>query len=104
MSPVMPAVPSTFDQARTCHQAGDFRRAEQLYRQVVQAESQHAQAWKLLADVLHAQKNLPEAAASYRRALEIRPDDAGALFGLASVLAEQGQRDQAADLYRQLLR
>ena len=39
----------TFAQAWRCHQAGDMMRAEQLYRQLVQSDPRHADAWCFLA-------------------------------------------------------
>jgi tetratricopeptide (TPR) repeat protein len=52
----------------------------------------------LLGDIYRQQKNVPEAEKEYRRALALRPEDTGALFGLALALLENRQTDEALSL------
>lgn len=49
----------------------------------------------LLGDVYRQQKSFPDAEQEYRKALALRPDDAGALFGLSLSLLTDGQNDEA---------
>jgi cytochrome c-type biogenesis protein CcmH/NrfG len=76
----------SLDQALACHRSGDLRRAEQLYRQLLQGEPADADAWHLLGDALRVQGKLAEAVAAYRQALRLRPDAAEAHYGLGLCL------------------
>jgi tetratricopeptide (TPR) repeat protein len=70
--------------------AGALARAEQLYRQAVEADSAHAGAWALLAAVSQAQGRADEAADHYRQALRLQPDQPQAHNSLGIVLARRG--------------
>lgn len=85
----------TLAQARQFHQAGYLSRAEQLYRQVLEAEPAHAEAWLLLGNAVAGQGRLDEASAHYRRALEASPDFGVAALNLADALQRQGKTDEA---------
>ncbi len=89
--------------ARRQQQAGNGLDAERLARQVVQAEPRNADAWQLLANVLHDRGKLPEAIDAYRRALSLRPSDASSHHRLALALASLGQRIPAIAHFRQVL-
>jgi predicted O-linked N-acetylglucosamine transferase (SPINDLY family) len=84
------------------HQAGDLPRAEGLYRQILQADPAHADAWHLLG-VLCSQHGEPEWALEYIGiALVHRP---AAPFHLNRGIAFQalGRRQEALDHFRQAL-
>ena len=49
----------------------------------------------LLGDVYRGQKAFPDAEQEYRKALVLRPDDSGALFGLSLAQLADGQNDEA---------
>jgi tetratricopeptide (TPR) repeat protein len=49
----------------------------------------------LLGDVHRQQKAFPDAEQEYRKALALRPEDMGALFGLSLALLADGQNDEA---------
>ena len=53
--------------------------------------------------VLKDQEKLQEAAACYRRAIEIKPDYAGAHYNLGNVFRDQGKLDQAVAAYRRAI-
>jgi tetratricopeptide (TPR) repeat protein len=93
-----------FERGRACHRAGDLRQAAELYRRVVQAEPQHADAWQLLASALQGLGELPAAADAYARALRLRPDAADLHVGLGLSLGGQGRRGEALECFRQALR
>lgn len=57
-----------------------------------------------LGEVALCAADLPEAAASYRRALRLRPQHAGLYEGLGDVLALLGERAEAAHTYEAALR
>ena len=52
----------------------------------------------LLGDIYRQQKAFPDAEQEYRKALDLRPQDSGALFGLALALLADGQNDEALDV------
>jgi tetratricopeptide (TPR) repeat protein len=49
----------------------------------------------LLGDIYRQQKAFPDAEQEYRKALALRPEDSGALFGLSLALLADGQNDEA---------
>ena len=44
----MPSIPEALARAVACHRAGQLPQAEQIYRQVLQADPRNADAWHLL--------------------------------------------------------
>ena len=77
------------------HQAGRLQVAEQLYRLILQAEPNHADAIHLLGVIAYQFGRLDEAAASYRRAIEIDPGNAETHNNLGVALCHQGNLDEA---------
>ena len=49
----------------------------------------------LLGDIYRQRKSYPDAEQEYRKALALRPGDAGALFGLSLALIADGRNDEA---------
>jgi tetratricopeptide (TPR) repeat protein len=86
------------------HQAGDLARAEQLYRQALQADPAYADAWCFLGAACHGQGKLAEAEAHYRRAAQLAPDHPGAANGLGALLTRQGRLEEAAACFQHALR
>lgn len=89
------------ERARAAHRAGDLRQAEQLYRQLVQAEGSDAAAWHRLGHVQEGQGKLDEAAASYEQALRLQPRLAEAHWDLGRALVGRGRRAEAVTHFRQ---
>jgi tetratricopeptide (TPR) repeat protein len=85
------------------HQAGDVRRAEELYRRVLQANPSHADAWCFLGAACQAQGNVAEAIACYRRALQLVPGYVTAHNCLGVTLAGQNQFAEAGASFRAAL-
>ena len=65
------------------------------YRAATQRWPEHGIAWLGLGNASYAAGELQEAAAAYRRVLDLSPGDAVALNNLAQVYLEQGCRDAA---------
>lgn len=86
--------------------AGQYSRAAELGRELLEAEQQPEVRFDLLLNLAEALQNLElpqEAFDTYRQALEIRPEDATVLWNTA-VLAEQaGDRDEAVRLLTRAL-
>ena len=90
--------------ARRCQQAGDFPKAERLYREVLRAEPRNADAWVLLATTLHGRGEAVQAIDACQRALQFRPDSAEAHQHLGMALAARGQRREAVAHLRKACR
>ena len=92
----MPTVREAFTTAIQHHRSGRLPLAEQIYRQVVQADPSHEDAWHLLG-ILNAQTGNPQGAIEcISRALSLRPHWAEARANLGNALREQGRLDEAA--------
>jgi len=98
------SVQQAFNLAVQHHQGGRLRAAEQLYRQILDQEPNHAQTWGNLGLALQAQGQLGEAMAAYRRAVVLQPDYAEAYCNLGKALKDQGQIAAAIAAYRQAVR
>ncbi|MBY6266191.1 tetratricopeptide repeat protein, partial [Azospirillum sp. 412522] len=86
------------------HQAGRVAEAEDIYRRILGADPEHADAMELLG-VLAAQTGRPaEAGRRLRLAVALRPGAAGGLSNLAGVEQSAGFLDSALRLYGRALR
>ena len=92
-----------FDLALQRHRAGQLSEAEQLYRQVLAQQPEHADAQMNLGNVLKDEGQLDEAIAVYRLAIALRPDHAESHSNLGNALRNNGQLDEAVDAYRRAI-
>ncbi|MBI3677978.1 MAG: tetratricopeptide repeat protein [Proteobacteria bacterium] len=99
----MPPESDLFAAGLRFHQAGQFDRAQQVYRQILQADPLNPDVRSLLGAACISLMQWAEAAVHFRQILQIRPLDASAHFQLAIALARQGQLDAAIASYRQTL-
>jgi len=97
-------VAEVFSLAIKHHQAGGVSEAERLYRQVVQADPSHADAWSCLGAACQAQGKLAEAETHYRRALQLAPDHASTHNCLGVLMAQQSQLAEAVANFQKALR
>jgi tetratricopeptide (TPR) repeat protein len=100
----MTSVAEALDTATKHQRAGDFGRAEPIYRQIVQADPSNAVVWRLLGETYHALNRPAEASASYQQALRFRPDFTDQFVKQGAEFADQGKLDEAAASYLQALR
>src|SRR5437016_1514162 len=91
----MPTVAELFSLAWKHHQAGNVTQAEQLYRQVLQTDPRHADAWCFLGAACQGQGRGAEAETHFRRAVQLVPDYAGAHNWLGMLLAQQNRFPEA---------
>jgi predicted O-linked N-acetylglucosamine transferase (SPINDLY family) len=82
------------------HQAGRLQAAEQVYRQILQAEPDHADAMHLLGVVASQLGKHEVAVQCIRRAIALRGGVAAFHFNLGVALNEQGKTDEAVIAYR----
>jgi tetratricopeptide (TPR) repeat protein len=69
--------------------------ATQALARASAADSGSPKLHVLLGDIYRGQKAFPDAEQEYRKALALRPEDSGALFGLSLALLADGQNDEA---------
>jgi tetratricopeptide (TPR) repeat protein len=85
------------------YQAGRIGLAEEIYRRVLAAEPEHAEAYYRLGLILRRQGKSAEAVSVCRRALELQPGLLGAYNTLALALYEQGELSEGIDSLRAAL-
>jgi tetratricopeptide (TPR) repeat protein len=85
------------------HQAGNTSEAEQIYRQILQADPQHADAWHLLGVIAHQVGKQEVAADHIGRAIRINPNVAEFHINLGAVHLAQSELDQAGACFARAL-
>jgi tetratricopeptide (TPR) repeat protein len=100
----MTTLPQTLQQAVKHHQAGELRQAEQLYRQVLQADPDHVEALHFFGLLAHQVGRPDIAAEAIGRAVRLRPDHIEALTNLGVVLKAQGKLAEAVACYERAVR
>jgi Flp pilus assembly protein TadD len=100
----MATIAETLALAFQYQQAQQWYQAEQLYRQVLEADPGHAEAWRRLGSVYQAVGNRAAAVASFQKALELFPGYAEAHNDLGILLATGGELDQAVAHFREASR
>ncbi len=99
----MATIPETLAIAVQHHQGGRLQAAEQIYRQILAVEPNHAVAIHFLGAIAYQAGKPDEAVACYRRALELWPEFAEAHGNLGMALKAQGELDEAIACYRRAL-
>ena len=74
------------DRAINCHQRGQLPKAEQFYRRILQADSDHFEAQHLLGVLRAQQRRNQEALILLAGALKSKPDDADVLYKIDEIL------------------
>jgi len=100
----MSTVAETLTLALRSHQAGDLRRAEQLYRQILQADPQHIEALHLLGLLAHQVGRSDLAVGYFDQALRLRPNWPEAHNHRGLALRAQGRLAEAVASYQQAVR
>jgi tetratricopeptide (TPR) repeat protein len=100
----MPTSAELLNLARQRYEAGDFATADCLYRQVLDAEPDCAEALVLLAITCHQMGDFAQAETFYRRAIAVHPHDAEVHFRLAMVLLGLSRPGEAALHLREAVR
>jgi predicted O-linked N-acetylglucosamine transferase (SPINDLY family) len=99
----MPTVPEALAFAVQEHQAGRLQEAETIYRQILQVEPHHADAWHLLG-VIGSQRGDHQRAVDFiSRALKSRPAWAEAHYNLGNAWRALRRLLQAVDCYHRAL-
>jgi tetratricopeptide (TPR) repeat protein len=96
-------IQQAFDLALQHHQAGRLHEADQLYRQVLAQQPNHAEALHLLGVLARQAERNDVAVDLIRRAIALRPDYPDAHYNLGNALKDTGQLDEAIAAYRQAI-
>jgi len=96
-------IQQAFNLAVQHHQAGRLKEAEQLYRQILAHQPDHADALHMLAIVAHQVGQYDMALDLFRKAIAVNPNLAQAHCNLGVTLKAQGQLDQAMAAWRQAI-
>ena len=76
---------------------GDLRQAEELCRQLIQADPGYAAAYHLLGLIAHQAGDHQAAVNLLRQASTLNPSDVSCLFNLAIVFMHLGRQDEAVE-------
>jgi Tfp pilus assembly protein PilF len=101
---VGPEAITSLDQAIRLHQAGDFLRAERLYRDMLERDPFNTDALHLLGVLAHQTGNSVAAAALIRQAIARRPDVAIYHSNLGEAFRASGQVEAAITEYETAIR
>ena len=85
------------------HEAGRLHEAEQLYRQILAQQPEHAGAMQFLGVIANQVGRNDIAVGLIRRAIGLNPNVAEAYNNLGNALKDQGQLDEAIAAFRQAL-
>lgn len=96
-------MPDPFDIAWQAHQAGDFSRAEEGYRSILQREPRKSRVWFALGKLCETQQRTSEALACFKQAAELAPREPEGHFHVANALLKREQWGEAEAAYRQCL-
>ncbi|MBL8385415.1 MAG: PEP-CTERM system TPR-repeat protein PrsT [Burkholderiales bacterium] len=88
-------VPSLMTRARLLAATGKVDDAAAVLERILAVQPRNAEAWKFKGDLQAARDQRGEALASYRKAVEARPDYLLARFAAVSNLMGQGKADEA---------
>ena len=93
-----------FAQAVGLHQSGDLVAAEELYRQVIDANPNHAGALSNLGVLAGKKGDSAEAARLYAAAIAANPNQLDAHFNLGNLHRRQGRPQDAVTAFQNVLR
>ena len=85
------------------HRLGDLEDAEKLYRRVLEASPDHADAMHFLGVLMHHRGRSEEAVEVIRRSIALGPGIADRYNNLGNVLVECGRAAEAAETYRKVI-
>ena len=100
---ILPVMDTVFARGFAAHRDGRLTEAERDYQAALAAEPRHVDALHLLGVLRHQQGQHAEAAELVRRAVDLRPTDAGLQLNLGNALKALGRIDDAIERFRNAL-
>ena len=98
------SAPHLFDYALALARAGRLDDAQQRAESALQSQADFAEAHELLGGIFEQKRQMSQAAAEYRRTLELKPEASRTHLRLGVVLASQGDRTGAEQHLREAAR
>src|SRR5947209_2198690 len=99
----MPTIPEALAQAVAYHNAGQLPMAERVYRQILQADPEHPDAWHLLGVLAHQAGRNDVAVEYLSRAIALAPALAAYHSNLGEVYRALRKPAEAVACYRRAL-
>src|ERR1700753_3445488 len=96
----LPVMDTVFARGFAAHRDGRLTEAERDYQAALAAEPLHVDALHYLGVLRHQQGQHEEAASLVRRAVDLRPTDAGLQLNLSNALKAFGRIDDAIERFR----
>src|SRR5205807_826770 len=96
----MPTIAEAFAQALAYHRAGQLQPAEQIYREILRLEPQHADAWHFLGVLAHQAGQREGAIDFMDRSITLSPHVPAFHSNLGEVYRALGRLDEAETCYR----
>src|SRR5258707_3380763 len=96
-------IQQAYEMAVQLHRTGQLQQADAMYRKILAAEPDHADALQMLGAIAFAIGRHTEAIPLIRRAITLNPQAAEYHSNLPIVLATAGQADAAIDALRQAI-
>ncbi|MDG2223138.1 MAG: tetratricopeptide repeat-containing glycosyltransferase family protein [Rubripirellula sp.] len=93
----------TLSNAWRLHQAGQIQQAEEYYRQVLNQDPKHADAWVYLGIALFDRREFAESTQAYREALKLNDRNPIAWNNLGNSLRMQGSVEEADQCFARAL-
>lgn len=93
-----------FSQATQHHQQGNLQEAERLYRLVLQADPEHAEAWHMLGLIAHQVGQDAPALECIQNAIKLAPKTPSYYHNVALILHKQERHEEAAGVIEHLLK
>jgi protein O-GlcNAc transferase len=100
---IMVTVSEALATAIRLHQAGRLADAEPIYRQIIEAQPDCAEAWHLLGGVAYQTGRVELAVQYVGRSIGLKPEVAAAHYDLAQIFQQLGRSDEAAAHYRRAI-
>ncbi len=92
-----------FKKALACHQVGNLKEAERLYRRLLTRDARHTDAMHLLGLIVSEQGEHEQAIRLIGRASQLRPDTPLYLANLGLALRRAGKLEEAVDRYQRAI-
>lgn len=86
------------------HRSGNVQEAEQIYRAILQADPNNAEALGLLGAACLGLGRIDEAETHLRQSLRLSPNHAGTLDNLGIALVKQGKLDESVQRFQEAIR
>ncbi len=99
----MTSIETDFNQAVTCHQAGEIHNAEELYRKILTTAPVHTPTLNMLAVLLHKKGDSSGGLSLLTQSLQENPNQFIAENNMGIILKDLGQFDEARTCFQSAL-